>query len=59
MNTDHIVMSAKENKIRCRHCGDAQQLQLPIPVYLMAALADAYIKRHAECEPLSDKEYSQ
>jgi len=49
-NTDHIIIETGNHRMHCTHCGNVEPLHLPMPVYLVAALATAYIEHHKDCE---------
>lgn len=53
MKTKKIDLSHMQilgKTVVCRHCGEKYELNLPIPVYLMQAIIDAFMKRHKRCK---------
>jgi hypothetical protein len=58
VSTEHVIIDMRKHRMHCQHCGNAETLHLPMPVYLLTALMDAYIKHHADCDEVCDKEYA-
>lgn len=47
--TDHVFLQG--DNFVCLHCGDRYRMNLPCPISVMAAAAQAYSDIHQHCEP--------
>ena len=59
MNTDHVIAHDGTGDMpyamKCLHCGDIQQVALPLQIDLWLAMAAKYVELHANCRPLKER----
>jgi len=53
---DHCYMIAETGTFKCSHCGQEYTPTYPIPITMLGAMIDAFMKSHSECEPRSKDE---
>ncbi len=52
MNHDHIVALAQPSEaFKCLHCGQVQQISMPVSVSLICSIEKAFRKEHLKCQP--------
>lgn len=51
---DHVIIIAKTGAFKCEHCGKEYQPNYPIPITMLGAMIDAFIKSHEHCVVLGE-----
>lgn len=46
---DHIVLDAKDQTIKCLHCGASEPLKLPMEIGEMVEWAEKWADKHKRC----------
>ena len=49
-NHDHVVWNLKESKLECLHCKQWYLVSMPIPISLLSAISNEWIKSHKNCK---------
>lgn len=49
IDDSHVVLDLKSMSLKCRHCGAAKSMELPIEVGELVKLGDAFQALHLVC----------
>jgi hypothetical protein len=56
--TDHIVMLRGTSTMKCLHCHQSYNINMPCPSLIFTAIMDKFIEMHNDCEVKDETETS-
>ena len=57
MKSDHIVaLSQPSEAFKCLHCGQVQQISMPVSIYRLCSIEKAFRTEHLRCPAPGQKQ---
>lgn len=51
MRQEHVVIGNRDNSMRCMHCGDSYEMEMPVALDVFVKKATAFVNMHRDCPP--------